>query len=177
MIRTRVGYSGGTTESPTYTSIGDHSESIQIDFDPTVVSFAELLDLFWESHHPEDPPYCRQYMSGIFYHDEAQRLLAVETKQGLEAEYGTIHTEIAAVQTFYRAEDYHQKFYLNNSGPLMAEFNVFYPDPIDFTDSTAAARVNAVMGHTFTAARLAAEIDSFGLSEESNEILRSRARN
>jgi peptide-methionine (S)-S-oxide reductase len=168
-----VGYSGGTTESPTYTNLGDHSESIQMDFDPTVVSYAELLDVFWENHNPETAPSCRQYRSAVFYHDEAQRHLAEETKVVQEAIFGTIFTEIAPAQTFYRAEDYHQKWYLRNKSVLMADFNAIYPAPVDFTDSTAAARVNGVVGRYYTTARLEADLSGFGLSEESNELLRS----
>jgi peptide-methionine (S)-S-oxide reductase len=171
-----VGYTGGTSANPTYTSIGDHSESIQIEFDPTVVSYAALLEIFWDSHDPATAPSCRQYMSGIFYHDEAQRLLAEETKLAQEALWGTIHTEITPVQTFYRAEDYHQKWYLRGNSLLLRDFNAIYPDPVDFTDSTAAARVNGVVGRYYTAARLEAELASFGLSAEANEVLRGYAR-
>jgi peptide-methionine (S)-S-oxide reductase len=168
-----VGYTGGTTADPTYYNLGDHSESIQIEFDLTVVSYAELLDIFWESHNPQNEPSCTQYMSAIFYHTEAQRQLAEQTKQAQEAIYGEIFTEIAEAQTFYRAEDYHQKWYLRGYSVLMRDFGAIYPDPRDFTDSTAAARVNGVVGRHYTAARLEAEIASFGLSAEANEFLRT----
>lgn len=171
-----MGYSGGTSTNPTYGNLGDHSESIQIDFDPTIVSYAELLHIFWESHNPATAPSCRQYMSAIFYHDDDQRVLAEATKQEWEAVYGTIYTEIAAVQAFYRAEDYHQKYHLRNRGILMRDFTVLYPNPIEFTDSTAAARVNGVVARYYTSARLEAELAGFGLSEEANEILRGYAQ-
>jgi len=140
------------------------------------VSYAQLLDIFWESHSPVNPPTCTQYMSAILYHDEAQRLLAEATKVEQEAIYGTIHTEIAAAQTFYRAEDYHQKWYLRNNTILYRDLSAMYPAPADFTDSTAVARVNGVVGRHYTAARLEAEIAGFGLSEEANEVLRAYAR-
>lgn len=70
MIRTRVGYAGGSKENPTYYSLGDHSETIQIDYDPTQISYGQLLEVFWNSHNPTYEPWSRQYMSIIFYHSE-----------------------------------------------------------------------------------------------------------
>ena len=80
MVRTRVGYAGGTKENPTYTSLGDHSEAIRIDYDPTRISYAELLEIFWQSHNCTSRAYSRQYMSIILYHDEEQRKLAEESR-------------------------------------------------------------------------------------------------
>ncbi len=177
MIRTRVGYSGGTTASPTYTSIGDHSETIQMDFDPTVVGYAALLDIFWESHNPENPPTCTQYKSAVFYHDDAQRQLAEQTKLAQEALWGTIHTDILQASQFYRAEDYHQKWYLRNNSILSRDCTTIYPDAMDFTDSTAVARINGIVARHYTADRLEAEIADFGLSEEANTLLRALAQN
>ncbi len=67
MVRTRVGYAGGTKRNPTYYNLGDHTETIQIDYDPTYVSYRELLDIFWESHDPAARPWSRQYMAVVFY--------------------------------------------------------------------------------------------------------------
>lgn len=168
-----MGYSGGTTPDPTYTSLGDHSECIQIDYDPTQVTYAELLRIFWDSHDPTTPSSCRQYRSAIFYHGETQRRLAEESKRAQEALHGTIHTEIAEAKTFYRAEDYHQKWYLRAKSVPMRDFNALYPDADDFTDSTAAARVNGLFGRHYTPARLEDEIQGFGLSAEANAVLRA----
>ena len=68
MLRTRVGYSGGTTKSPTYRAMGDHTEAIAIDFDPTVISYQELLRRFWDSHYCASNVSSRQYMNVVFYH-------------------------------------------------------------------------------------------------------------
>ena len=68
MIRTRVGYAGGTTNNPTYRALGDHAETIQVDYDPTQISYEELLEAFWTSHSPTSRPWSRQYASIIFYH-------------------------------------------------------------------------------------------------------------
>ena len=175
MIRTRVGYTGGTTEAPTYSNIGDHTESIQIDFDPSQVSYAELLTLFWESHDPTFPAWSAQYASAVFYHDEGQQALVESTRREQGALQGPIHTRVAAAETFYRAEDYHQKYRLRNVALVMREFEWFYPDPRDFTDATSAARVNGVLGRHYTADRLEEELESFGLSAKVDDLLRTYA--
>jgi peptide-methionine (S)-S-oxide reductase len=164
VIRTRVGYAGGTKENPTYYDLGDHSETIQIEYDPNQISYKELLDLFWSTHIPTSRPYSRQYASFVFYHDEAQRKLAVETKGQQEAKRGTIYTEIVPAGTFYPAEDYHQKYYLRNARDLMQEFNAIYPDADDLAASTAAARVNGYLGRHGTCEQFQEEMDSLGLT-------------
>jgi len=108
VIRTRVGYAGGSSEDPTYHRIGDHSETIQIDFDPERITYTELLDIFWSAHNPRTPSFSRQYRSAIFVHDERQRRFAEQTKKREETK-GKIYTEITALARFYPAEDYHQK--------------------------------------------------------------------
>ena len=76
MIRTRVGYTGGTLENPTYHHLGDHTESVQVDYDPARIDYAALLDAFWQGHNPAASSFSRQYMAAVFYHDETQRQLA-----------------------------------------------------------------------------------------------------
>jgi peptide-methionine (S)-S-oxide reductase len=171
VIRTRVGYSGGTKVGPTYHSLGDHSETIQIEYDPDQISYEELLDVFWSTHNPTTPSWSRQYASFVFYHDEAQRELAVKTKAQQEAKRGTLFTEIVPAGTFYPAEDYHQKYYLRNTRELMREFSAIYPNSDDFTASTAAARVNGYIGYNGTCEQLREELDSLGLSSAGQEKL------
>jgi peptide-methionine (S)-S-oxide reductase len=167
-----VGYAGGTTESPTYHNLGDHTETIQIDFDPTVVSYAELLDVFWSSHNPAMPPFSRQYMSIVFYHNEEQRRLAVETKDREAARLGAeIYTEIVPASGFALAEAYHQKYRLQGRSDLMSEFSAIYPDDGDFVASTAAARVNGYVGGYGSCESLQEEITTLGLSEAAGDRL------
>jgi peptide-methionine (S)-S-oxide reductase len=172
VIRTRVGYAGGTTENPTYRKLGDHSETIQVDYDPTQISYEELLNVFWSSHSPTSRPWSRQYASIIFYHNEEQKRLAVETKDRRAAETGGwIFTEVVPFSGFYLAEDYHQKYRLQQVPDLMAEFRTTYADSADFVNSTAAARVNGYVGGHGTLAALEAEIDELGLSLAAQERL------
>ncbi|MBN1177943.1 MAG: peptide-methionine (S)-S-oxide reductase [Anaerolineae bacterium] len=172
MIRTRVGYAGGTTQNPTYHNLGDHTETVQVDYDPALISYQELLDVFWAGHDPTRAAWSRQYASIIFYHDEEQRRLAQASAERYATECDCrVVTEIVPVTTFYLAEDYHQKYRLRQSSVLMDEFAARYPDPADFVDSTAAARVNGYLGGYGTLAALQAEIDGLGLSPQAQEVL------
>jgi len=173
VIRTRVGYAGGSSEDPTYHRIGDHSETIQIDFDPERITYTELLDIFWSAHNPRTPSFSRQYRSAIFVHDERQRRFAEQTKKREETK-GKIYTEITALARFYPAEDYHQKYYLRGVERLMGELKALYPREEDFRDSTTAARLNGYVGGFGTLEQLEREIQSFGLSERAGQYLRER---
>ena len=107
---TTVGYSGGTTENPNYENLGDHTETVQIEFDPSLVSYKKLLDKFWKLHDPSVAQ-TKQYSSFIFTNSEDQ---AEEAKLSAEA-YAKISgkillTKILKTEKFYRAEEYHQKY-------------------------------------------------------------------
>ena len=117
MIRTRVGYSGGDKENPTYHNLGDHTETIEIDFDPTVISYEDLLNVFWQEHDPTSLNWSRQYRNAVFYHSEEQKKLAEHYKAKLDgsgAFRAPIVTEISPYTSFYPAEQYHQDFYERN---------------------------------------------------------------
>jgi methionine-S-sulfoxide reductase len=172
VVRTRVGYAGGSKANPTYRDLGDHSETIQIDYDPSQISYAELLDVYWESHSPTSRPWSRQYASLILYHNDDQERLATEAKEREKAKRGgQIFTEILPFSEFYMAEDYHQKYRLQQVPELMEAFRAIYPDHKDFVDSTAAARANGYVGGHGTVAALKAELGDLGLSPAANTSL------
>jgi peptide-methionine (S)-S-oxide reductase len=128
VVRTAVGYSGGATENPTYRDVcgGDtgHAEVVQIEFDPGVVTYAELLDRFWACHDPtqlnrQGPDVGSQYRSVIFFHGPEQQEEAEASRErfaGSGGLAGPIVTEITAAGPFFRAEEYHQQ-YLEKRGP------------------------------------------------------------
>jgi peptide-methionine (S)-S-oxide reductase len=175
VIRTRVGYAGGDKENPTYHSLGNHAETIQIDYDPARISYAELLDLFWASHSPTARPFSTQYASIIFYHDEEQKRLAEESLEREAARRGApIYTVIRPLTQFYLAEDYHQKYRLRQDRVLLGEFQSIYPDPADLIASTASARVNGYLGGNGSLAQLQREIDDLGVSPAAIERLLER---
>jgi methionine-S-sulfoxide reductase len=177
-----VGFAGGTKKNPTYTSIGDHSETLQIDFDPSQTSYQKLLEVFWANHNPCSTPYSRQYMSAIFYHNDQQKKLATESRDREQARRKQkILTVIAPLTEFTLAEDYHQHYYLRQQRDLMREFNAMFPDAKAFANSTAAMRVNAYIDGYGSLDTLQKEIGSFGLSTEASkkvvETFKQRKKN
>ena len=175
MVRTRLGYAGGTTEDPTYRSIGDHSETIEIDYDPDQVTYEDLLDVYWSASDCSQPSWSTQYASRIFYHDEAQREMVEAAKVREEARTGsTMHVSIEPYTRFYLAEDYHQKYYLQGNADMKREFEAIFADPLEFVNSTAAARVNGYVGGHGTSEQLEEEVETLGLSPEGQQALMER---
>ncbi|MDP5273939.1 peptide-methionine (S)-S-oxide reductase MsrA [Chengkuizengella axinellae] len=127
VTKTEVGYLGGTKDNPTYKEVctgnTGHAEVVQLEFDPKIVSYESLLNVFWENHNPttlnrQGPDIGTQYRSAIFYHSEAQKESAVQSKQEMqnsEKFKKGIVTEITPASSFYKAEEYHQK-YLEKKG-------------------------------------------------------------
>ena len=124
--RVESGYAGGTVANPSYTQVctgaTGHAEVVQITFDPRVISFAELLDVFFDIHDPttlnrQGADVGTQYRSVIFYHSPEQRRLAEEKIAALnqsDAWGAPLVTQLVPFETFYRAEDYHQGYFRNN---------------------------------------------------------------
>jgi hypothetical protein len=152
--------------------MGDHSESVQLDFDPGQITYEMLLNIFWRNHEPTRRAWSRQYMSAIFYHDEQQYRLALESKAREEKKRNRkIHTRILPLKQFYLAEEYHQKYQLRQHPDLMREFKAIYPRDIDFINSTAAARVNGYIGGNGSIKELKDNIQDLGLSSGSQQRL------
>ena len=124
VVETAVGYMGGTTENPTYemvcTGKTGHAEVVDINFDPAVISYQQLLERFWAAHNPTSLNFQgvdsgTQYRTAIFYHGDTQRQQAETSKAALEAlgKYLTpIVTEVTQSSLFWRAEEYHQQYFL-----------------------------------------------------------------
>jgi len=167
-----VGYAGGTTKDPTYDNLGNHTETIQIDYDPTRILYEELLDIFWESHNPAKRRGAPQYKAAVFYHNEDQKRLAIESRDRMAAMLEEkIHTEIISFSRFYLAEAYHQKYRLQQHPDLMEEFNIIYPVKEDFVNSTAAARVNGYVSGHGAVEDVEAALNGLGLSPKGTERL------
>ncbi|MFH1500293.1 MAG: peptide-methionine (S)-S-oxide reductase MsrA [Verrucomicrobiota bacterium] len=127
VVDTAAGYSGGTLEKPTYRDVcgrkTGHAEVVEVTFDPAVVTYDELLDVFWKCHNPtqvngQGPDVGAQYRSAVFYHTPEQQAAAVASKEKLEKSgihKKPIATEITPASTFWRAEEYHQR-YLEKQG-------------------------------------------------------------
>jgi peptide-methionine (S)-S-oxide reductase len=118
-VSTRVGYTGGKSENPTYGTVcgGDgHTEALKVEFDPRVVSYDDLLNCFWEEHNPSGYKPKVQYKSAIWPTSESQREIAIASRDAIESKYGSVHTDIEDEQQWWDAEEYHQKYFDKMSG-------------------------------------------------------------
>ncbi|MBA3357336.1 MAG: peptide-methionine (S)-S-oxide reductase MsrA [Pyrinomonadaceae bacterium] len=119
---TQAGYLGGNFENPSYTDVctgrTGHAEVVEVEFDPSIVTYEELLKVFWENHDPtqhnrQGPDVGAQYRSAIFFHSPEQEAAARASKQTLERDgkyKRPIATEVTPTSKFYRAEEYHQQY-------------------------------------------------------------------
>jgi peptide-methionine (S)-S-oxide reductase len=163
--------------NPTYHNLGNHSESIEIDYDPTVVSYEDLLKIFWEGHDPGARSWSTQYKAAIFYHNDGQKRLAEETRDRIEATGKIkVRTEILPFSTFYVAEDYHQKYSLRGQTELMREFRDIYPSDEAFMNSTVAARVNGYLTGLAGFEGVREAVDDLRLSAQSRDRLLAAIR-
>jgi len=123
VVDAACGYTGGRVKNPTYETVcthtTGHAEAVQVEYDPSKVSYERLLEVFWANHDPttlnrQGPDVGDQYRSAVFYHDEAQRAAAEKMKKELDKSgrySGPIVTEISPAVEFYRAEEHHQRYY------------------------------------------------------------------
>lgn len=128
VVSTMVGYTAGVTPNPTYQQVctdeTGHVEAVQMTFDPAVISYEDLLDLFWRLHDPttlnrQGPDVGSQYRSAVFYHSEVQKEAALTVLGKIETSgrfRSPIVTQIVPAETFYPAEDYHQQYFAKRGG-------------------------------------------------------------
>jgi len=159
-------------DNPTYQNLGDHTEVFQVDYDPELLTYQDILKVFWNNHDPTTKSWSRQYQAMILYHNEEQREAAGKSKTLKEQSLGTaIYTEIKPLDKFYLAEDYHQKYYLQNIPELASEMRRYYPLLEDFVNSTVVARLNGIAGGYVDLPLLEKEFDSYGLSSHGRDIV------
>ncbi len=158
-------------ENPTYHSLGDHTETIQVDYDPTVISYGRLLDVFWDSHDPVRPSWSRQYMSAIFYQNDKQKRQALLSMARVKQRQKKVYTKVLPLTEFYHAEAYHQKHRLRSDQDIMRDLNTMYPQQEEFMNSTAAARINGYLYGYGSLEDLKKELSGFGLSPSAERKL------
>lgn len=157
---------------PTYRNMGDHTETVQVDYDPERITYAQLLEIFWGSHQPTSRNWSRQYMNAIFYHDDEQRRLAMDSKAVVEQKIdGTVRSQVLPLRSFTMAENYHQKYILKQHAKLKSELSRVYPQHQDFVASTAVARLNGYAGGNGTRDQLSRELEILGLSDKGKQVL------
>jgi len=130
VVSTRVGYTGGSTVDPSYeqvcTDTTGHAEAVEVWFDPKLVGYADLVNVFWTIHDPTTPDrqgwdFGRQYRSAIFFHDADQEQVAIASRDDRQARLARpIVTEIVPAPAFYAAEDYHQRYFEKHGGAVCA---------------------------------------------------------
>jgi len=141
VVRTRVGYAGGTTADPSYYALGDHTEVVQVEYDPGELAYADLLDVFWSNHDPTTQAGKRQYRNVVLTTTPAQREVTERSKRALEERIGqSVATPIESLDQFFLAEQYHQKYELRSTPIIGDELEDVYGDAL--VDSTVAARLN-----------------------------------
>ena len=145
---------------------------VLVEFDPQVVSYQQLLEIFWSSHNPTYEIFSRQYRNAVLYLSEEQRIQAEQSRADIrKLKNRPIHTAIEKAGDFYSAEDYHQKYYLRRLDRLIGEFKQIYPDNKQFVASTAAARINGYLGCNGKPEDLKKELALLGLSPAAQEYL------
>jgi peptide-methionine (S)-S-oxide reductase len=182
VLRTRAGYAGGEKEFPSYYSLGNHTEVISIDYDPKVLSYADLLEIFWSAHRCDQINSSRQYMNAVFYQDEGQKKAAEQSRAAAAKKRGigvsSVQTEILPVGKFTYAEGYHQKYYLTRYSEVRDVLTAVYKDGKSLADSTVAMRLNAYLGSGMKKdwQVFLSELPEYGLPETLEKALETTAR-
>jgi len=166
-----VGYAGGTKDKPSYYSLGDHTETVDLDYDPEVTDYDQLLKMFWNNHNPTIK--CsRQYMSAIFYHDQEQKDKAEATMAEAQKHVrGPITTKILPADKFWEAEDYHQKYLLQQHPWVLTALDI---DPDDLITNHVAARINGYIGGYGKPSMFDAEWEKLGINEKMADYVRKQ---
>ncbi|KAL0928229.1 hypothetical protein M5K25_000101 [Dendrobium thyrsiflorum] len=148
VVRTLVGYAGGIKPNPEYRNLGNHAECVQIEYDPTVISFKQLLDVFWASHDPrqvfgQGPDVGNQYRSIIFTNGSVEARLAASSKETeqTKSRSSIVTTQIQQLGVFYPAESDHQKFELKRNRFLLQLIGNIEEEELQ--KSTMAAKLNS----------------------------------
>lgn len=143
VVRTRVGYAGGTKTDPRYRSLGDHTEVIQLDFDPTEITYRDLLAVAMSEHNPRHQTAKRQYQNILLTADSDQHETVLDYIDDSPFNRDQVETRIEPLAAFYPAEDYHQKYNLRSHASLLSQFEEADYDDTDIRESPAAAKLNA----------------------------------
>jgi peptide-methionine (S)-S-oxide reductase len=169
VLRTRVGFAGGVHPSPTYRKLGDHTETVEIQYDPEIVPLESILTVFWSSHRPANINEYKgaQYKSLVLYRDESQHQVIQEMMKKLESSAtGRPDTEVAPYTGFYPAEERHQKYYLKRYPHALEQLLTLYPQHDELVCSTLAARLNGIAKGFTNLSTVIEEIRTWDMASE-----------
>ena len=171
VVSTRVGFSGGTFPSPSYSAIGDHVETVEVLYNPAVITYPELLRHFWRHHNSRAKPIFRQYASAIFCVEKAQLDIAKKERKAWQA-HGEeeVLTAILPAREFFPAAENHQKYYLQQDTVLFSGL----PEK-DRLHTLLATKLNAISGRAGDRAAIARTLEELGVDEVAQQNLFARA--
>ncbi|MBO0581819.1 peptide-methionine (S)-S-oxide reductase [Clostridium botulinum] len=174
VVKTYVGYTGGNTLFPTYNSIGDHLETLEVYYDSSKIAFENLLTIFEENHNYIVRPNLLQYYSAIFYNNENEKELCLDWKKNKKEELKTeVLTKISPIEKFYYAEFYHQKYYVQLEPVIMSNLRSKFSTGNDLISSPLCHKLNAYLAVYGSLKELNKEIEDFNLSEDAKNRLLS----
>jgi len=163
-VRTRVGYAGGTKEQPTYRDLGDHSEAVEVVFDPAALSFDDLLGVFWQLHAPTRRSWSNQYRAAVFARGPDQLAAALASRDRVAARLGDeVHTAVEEAGEFWPAEAYHQKHGLRRHRGVWGDLERVLGGEWKVVDSTLGARLNGIAAGYGEAAQAHSELERLDL--------------
>ncbi|KAL7021412.1 hypothetical protein ACKWTF_011860 [Chironomus riparius] len=169
VLRTKVGYSGGSLDNPVYRNLGDHTEVIEIHYDPKTIAFEKLLNLFWNNHeYGLTTKIKKQYASIIFYHNDEQKETAEKSREAEQKARSneTIITQIVKASTFYPAEDYHQKYRLQAHKKLASDLGLSPTSSKLLQTSYVATKLNGYLVGVGGSKQFLEEAESLGLTDK-----------
>jgi methionine-S-sulfoxide reductase len=172
VLRTRVGYAGGKQDKPTYYHLGDHTEAIQIEFDPKKIGYADLLKIFWASHDECGRVWSNQYKAVLWTHGSSQaRIARASAAAQAKARGKELTTAVVEAPRFWIAEDYHQKYNIRRHKKLVRLLIGADATEKQIRESTLIARANGwVSGHG-TKAQILSECEALGVSAPARKEL------
>ncbi|OXA58860.1 Peptide methionine sulfoxide reductase [Folsomia candida] len=156
--------------------MGNHTESVDIEYDPKVTSYSNMLDIFWKNHDPTTSKCSRQYMSAIFYHNEVQKRLAKESKeQEAKKRSRPINTEILSGKDFYEAENYHQKYLLQSYPRILSQLDIEPGEQL--VRSFVATRLNGYIGGYGSMKAFENELEQLALPPQVEQSIKNQISN
>lgn len=174
VVKTYVGYTGGNTLFPTYNSIGDHLETLEVYYDSSKIAFENLLTIFEKNHNYIVRPNLLQYYSAIFYNNENEKELCLDWKKNKKEELKTeVLTRISPIEKFYYAEFYHQKYYVQLEPVIMSNLRSKFSTGNDLISSPLCHKLNVYLAGYGSLKELNKELEDFNLSEDAKNRLLS----
>lgn len=179
IIRTITGYAGGTLADPTYRHMGDHSEAVELEYDPDELPYEEIVRVFWENHNPANinDYKGRQYQSMLLYRtpeqkDDIEQVLKARRAAGKPEPA----TEVKPFTVFYPAEERHQKYYLKRHPDALEKLAALYPSIAEMDRTTLAARLNGLAKGYTNRSRILEEVCDWPLSVMEQERIAARIK-